>query len=209
MIDFDNAIGVALEFLKKHPFETLIVVTGDHETGGMTIGHATTAYTAYYDRLLSQTNSFQYFGANQWAQHKAANAATVCPSWANPDNLATNADMLGLMNSVFGLDFATLNAYQKEKLEDAYDKSLCGANNNSADKNSLLYGGYEPIVVTITHIQNERASIGWTTYSHTGVPVPVFAQGQKADLFAGFYDNTDIAKKLAKLMKLPKLPVTK
>ena len=63
MLDFDDAVGVALEFYKKHPQETLIVVTGDHETGGMTVGHATTGYTAYYDRLLDQTNSFQYFGA--------------------------------------------------------------------------------------------------------------------------------------------------
>ncbi|MDZ7598765.1 MAG: alkaline phosphatase [Desulfobacterales bacterium] len=77
MLDFDNAVGVALEFYKKHPLETLIVVTGDHETGGMTIGHATTAYKAYYERLLGQTNSFQYFGANQWAEHKSCLAARL------------------------------------------------------------------------------------------------------------------------------------
>jgi alkaline phosphatase len=63
--------------------------------------------------------------------------------------------------------------------------------------------------VTITHILNERASIGWTSYSHTGVPVPIFAQGKKAKHFAGFYDNTDIAKKLAEVMDLPALPVEK
>jgi len=209
MLDFDNAIGVALEFYKKHPFETLIVVTGDHETGGMTIGHATTAYTAYYDRLLGQTNSFQYFGANQWVAHKAAWTASVCPNVAAPDNLATNSEMPGLMESVFGLQYAALNDYQKEKLEDAYDKSMCGTNDNSAAENTYLYGGYEPIIVTITHILNERASIGWTSYSHTGVPVPIFAEGREAWRFAGFYDNTDIAKKLAKAMDLPDLPVVK
>ena len=209
MLDFDNAIGVALEFLKKHPHETLIVVTGDHETGGMTIGHATTAYKAYHEKLLGQTNSFQYFGANQWVDHKATWKDTVCPNWANTDNLETNAEMLGLTASVFGLNRADLNAYRKEKLEDAYDKSLCGTNDNSADENKLLYGGYEPIIVTITQILNERASIGWTSYSHTGVPVPIFAEGHEAWRFAGFYDNTDIAKKLAEAMDLPALPVVK
>lgn len=209
MLDFDAAVGKALDFYKKHRGETLIVVTGDHETGGMTVGHATTGYTGYYDRLLNQTSSFQYFGDNQWKEHKAAVAATVCSSWTNPDNLASDAIMLGLLKSVFGLDYATLNAYQKKKLEDAYDKSLCGTNNNGADENALLYGTYEPIIVTITHVLNENASIGWTTYSHTGVPVPVFAEGQSADSFSGFYDNTDIAKKLARIMRLPKLPVAK
>jgi alkaline phosphatase len=210
MLDFDDAVGVALEFAKKHPDDTLIVVTGDHETGGMTIGHATTAYTAYYDRLLGQKNSFQYFGANQWAAHKAAYKDAVCPNWQLPDNLATNAAMTELMSTAFGVNWDDLNDYQKAKLEDAYDKSLCGMNDNSAAENTLLYGTYEPIIVTITHILNERASIGWTSYSHTGVPVPVFAQGAEAERFNGFYDNTDIAKRLAKAMDIwGDLPVVK
>jgi len=36
MLDLDRAIGVALEYQGQHP-ETLIVVTGDHETGGLAI----------------------------------------------------------------------------------------------------------------------------------------------------------------------------
>lgn len=36
MLDFDRAVGVALEFAADNK-ETLIVVTADHETGGMTI----------------------------------------------------------------------------------------------------------------------------------------------------------------------------
>jgi alkaline phosphatase len=209
-IDFDNAVGVALEFMKKHPRETLIIVTGDHETGGMSVGHATTAYTAYYDRLIHQKNTFQYFGDNQWKTHKAATAGGVCGSHLTTDNLAGDDTMKGLMESVFGLKWDGLNAYQKEKLEDAYDKSMCGSNSNSGPENTYLYGGCEPITVTITHILNERAGIGWTSYSHTGVPVPVFAQGREADQFSGFYDNTDIARRLARIMGIREtLPVAK
>ena len=36
MIDFDNAVGVGLDFAKKDP-QTLVVVTADHETGGFAI----------------------------------------------------------------------------------------------------------------------------------------------------------------------------
>ncbi len=208
MLDFDNAIGVALEFYKKHPWETLIIVTGDHETGGMTIGHATTAYKAYYDRLLGQKKSFENFEAGEWAAHKATYAGGY--DHKLPDNLASNPDMVNLMKDFFGLDYAALNAYQKEKLEDAYDKSMCGVNDNSSDENKLLYGGYNPIIVTITHILNEQASIGWTSYSHTGVPVPVYAQGWESWRFAGFYDNTDIAGRLAKAMDIHQpLPIEK
>ena len=207
MLDFDNAIGKALDFYAEHPTETLIVVTGDHETGGLTIGHATTAYSAYYDRLLDQSYSFQYFDDNQWPAHKSAFSAGYDPTLTH--NLASNQAMIDLMAEVFGLDYASLNAYQMEKLEDAYDKSMCGTNDNSSDENSYLYGRYTPITVTITHILNENASIGWTSYSHTGVPVPVFAEGKNSDAFSGFYDNTDIAKKLAQVMNVGILPAEK
>ena len=207
-LDFDDAVGVALEFYKKHPQQTLIVVTGDHETGGMTVGHATTGYSAYYDRLGGQTNSFTFFAQNKWPAHKAAYSKNY--NWQQSDNLQSNADMIKLLSSEFGIKWNELNAYQKEKLEDAYDKSMCGTNKNSSDANNLLYGGYEPIIVTITHILNEQSSIGWTSYSHTGVPVPVYATGEESFRFSGFYDNTDIAKKLAKIMNIGAiLPVKK
>ncbi|MCG6908158.1 MAG: alkaline phosphatase, partial [Desulfobacteraceae bacterium] len=219
MIDFDDAIGVALEFMRQHPLQTLVVVTGDHETGGMTIGHATTAYTAYYDRLMGQTNSYEHFGMNEWLAHKDKYSDTY--QHASPNNFLENG-MDGLVLSFFGLSYDDLNDYQKEQLERAYDWSMTrvydpvskkwidGSHADEADKNNLLYGNYEPIIVTITHILNERASIGWTSYSHTGVPVPVFAEGREAFRFAGFYDNTDIAKKLARAMGIrAELPVTK
>ena len=35
-LDFDRAVGVVLEWMKKHP-DTLLVVTADHQTGGLSI----------------------------------------------------------------------------------------------------------------------------------------------------------------------------
>lgn len=34
--DFDNAVGVVLDFAEKHP-ETLVIITADHETGGLSL----------------------------------------------------------------------------------------------------------------------------------------------------------------------------
>jgi alkaline phosphatase len=85
-----------LNFTKNIRDDTLIVVTGDHETGGMTIGHATTGYKAYYERLLGQKNSFQYFGQNQWAVHKEASSEFVCADdgWKSDENLSNDKAML-------------------------------------------------------------------------------------------------------------------
>lgn len=208
VIDFDAAVGQAIEFYNRHPNETLIVVTGDHETGGMSVGHATTAYKAYYDKMFGQKATFQYFTDNQWTEHKAK--YSVGYDYTRTDNLASNAEMVALLKDVFGMDYSSLNDYQKQRLEDAYDKSMIGKNDNNDAANKLLYGGYEAITVTITHILNEIGAVGWTSYAHTGQPVPIFAQGMSADTFAGFYDNTDIAKKLASVMGMSQaLPVTK
>ncbi|MGE4560020.1 MAG: alkaline phosphatase [Desulfobulbus sp.] len=219
---FDDAVGVALDFYRQHPMETLIVVTGDHETGGMTIGHATTGYTGYYQRLLGQNMSFTAFGQSEkWKaiKEKYANG------YDNTDsNLADDADMVALLEQGFGINLnessaacesdskkICLNDYQKKKLEDAFDKSIYAflhQFDKNDPENKLLYGGYEPIAVTITHILNEMSSVGWTSYSHTGVPVPVFAIGQQSQRFAGFYDNTDIAKQIARSMGVrQQLPV--
>ncbi len=209
MLDFDAAVGEALEFYNLHPNDTLIIVTGDHETGGMTVGHATTGYKAYYEALLTQKNSFQYINDVLWVAYEAAKESSVCGHWQDSNNLESDVDVLNWMKNDFGLNWSSLNDFQKQKLEDAYDQSMCETNDNSTAENTFLYSGYNPFIVTLTHVLNEKASIGWTSYSHTGIPVPVFAQGDSASSFAGFYDNTDIAKRLAMVMVLPELPVQK
>ena len=55
VIDMDNAIKVAYEFYKKHPKETLIVVTADHETGGLGLG--TAKYELHLKSLINQKQS--------------------------------------------------------------------------------------------------------------------------------------------------------
>ena len=49
-----DAVEEAVAFAKKHPDDTLILVTGDHETGGLTIGYAGTDYDTYLTNLSNQ-----------------------------------------------------------------------------------------------------------------------------------------------------------
>lgn len=98
-----------------------------------------------------------------------------------------------------------LTDYEVQKLKTAYERTLkVGA--SSQDKMTQeeydLYGTYEPLSVTITHILNNKSGIAFSSYSHTGLPVPVFAVGNGSTLFDGYYDNTDIYNKLAALTKV-------
>ena len=50
--------------------------------------------------------------------------------------------------------------------------------------------------------QTGKVVAKYTSGGHTGVAVPVFAFGPGAEQFTGFMENTDIAKKMMKLLKL-------
>ncbi|MHC4520235.1 MAG: alkaline phosphatase [Planctomycetota bacterium] len=48
--------------------------------------------------------------------------------------------------------------------------------------------------------------VAWSTGGHTASPVPIYAMGPHAERFAGVYDNTEIAKRLATLLELGHWP---
>jgi alkaline phosphatase len=191
VIAFNEAIDEAVKFYKTNPHETLIVVTADHETGGMSLRFAGAKHETHFEVVQRQNKSSLEFG--KLVKAYKTNAAP---------HVDIDAEMKQMIQDVFGLNYDHLSDYEKQQLEDAYDRSMGGPVIYGAEKDYLLYGGYDPLAVTLTHILSQHAGIGWTTYSHTGVPVPVFAMGMGAKQFGGFYDNTDIAKKLSKAMKL-------
>jgi alkaline phosphatase len=82
-------------------------------------------------------------------------------------------------------------------VEEAFRQSMLGQEERAADQYTyLMYGGYDPLSVKLTTILNNKAGIAWTSYSHTGVPVQTSAIGVGAELFNGYYDQTDIYTKM-------------
>jgi alkaline phosphatase len=63
--------------------------------------------------------------------------------------------------------------------------------------------------LTFTKGKDGRPQAHWSTGGHSGSPVPIYALGPGAETFAGVYDNTEIAKKLAQLMSLRPFPQPK
>lgn len=190
---FDRAVAEAVRFAEAHPRDTLIVVTGDHETGGMSIGFAGTQYSTFFDKIAPQKGSFTAFGT-----------AVLAPYKKTHDNTNANiADLVPSLEEYFGLKLADLTVVEKELLERSFLRSMKKEVERAVQEDVYLqYGGYDPLTVTLTHVLNQRAGIGWTTYSHTGVPVMTFAKGAGQELFGGYYDNTDIFFKLASAMGL-------
>lgn len=199
MLAFDDAVKVAMDFAKKYPKETLIVVTGDHECGGMSLGFAGTGYDTFFEKIANQTVAYDDFVKYILAAYRDSHD----PVPANVD-----ADMWQIIFDYYSLDGSGLSPYTEDDftpyeislVQAAFEKTFHATTETYSEKDILLYGSYNPLSVTLTHLLNRKAGLSWTTFSHTAVPVPVMALGLKAWLFNGYYDNTDIALKISKAM---------
>lgn len=195
-----EAVEEAISFYNKHPKETLILVTADHETGGLTIGYAGTDYNLFFRTLDSQKISYAKFDSDYVSAYKK--------------NGTSFEAVIKDVEKLFGLKMPgadgsnkngglVLTDYELSRIKTAYEKTIKNDNNRSQMEYDI-YGTYEPLTITITHILNAKSGLGWTSNSHTGLPVPVFALGAGQEEFKGFYDNTEIYKKLAELTKVVK-----
>ena len=195
-----EAVEEAISFYNKHPKETLILVTADHETGGLTIGYAGTDYNLFFRTLDSQKISYAKFDSDYVSAYKK--------------NGTSFETVMKDVEKLFGLKMPgadgsnkngglVLTDYELSRIKTAYEKTIKNDKNRSQMEYDI-YGTYEPLTITITHILNAKSGLGWTSNSHTGLPVPVFALGAGQEEFKGFYDNTEIYKKLAKLTKVVK-----
>ncbi|HBB28876.1 MAG TPA: hypothetical protein DC000_06470 [Clostridiales bacterium] len=95
-----------------------------------------------------------------------------------------------------------LTDYELESLKNAYDLSMKSEKVTLNQEEYVLYGTYEPFSVTLTHVLNNKSGISFSSYSHTGLPVPLFAKGQGQELFNGYYDNTDVFNMLKAITKV-------
>ena len=189
-----EAVQVAIDFAKEHPAETLILVTGDHETGGLTIGFAGTDYDTYLDTLANQNISYAQYDTQYVSKYK--------------ENGTSFEDAMLDVEALFGLklegaedDRLVLTDYEAQRLRTAYELIMSDYNpGDFTQEQYVLYGGYNPFSVTVTHILNNKSGVAFTSYSHTGLPVAVFADGTGAEDFGGYYDNTEIYNKLANLL---------
>ncbi len=176
VIDFDNAIKEALEFYKKHKDETLIIVTADHETGGIVLGF-NSSYTLNLKALSGQKAS-------------ADKIADIIIA-ADKEKRLTWDDARQILKEQFGLwETATINEQQTDKLKQIFENAELVENKEKQLKQ---------LVETAKHMVAQSAAISWASGNHSGTFVPLFAIGEDSDEFNGVLDNTDIPKRIKRV----------
>ena len=199
VIEMHNAVQAAVEFYAQHPDDTLILVTADHETGGLGIGYKTTNYDTFLTNLAHQKMSYAKFDStyvNNYVKNQTPFETAMQDVKANFGlTLPTDPDAASAGKLL-------LTDYEVENLRTAYERTLkVGSSSQSkmSQQDYELYGTYIPFSMAICHTINHKSGVDHTTYAHTGAMVNLYARGQGADKFRGVYDNTEIFHKLAEL----------
>ena len=179
--DLNEAVKVAYEFYEQHPDETLIVITADHETGGLSLGIG--SYYLNLQALKDQKVSEGGFTAILNGLRKKYK--NQVPWEAIQQALKDNFGFWG--NN-------PLNEKQEARLKALYEKSF---SNQPVALEKSEYQQNEPLAGEAKRILNEIARIGWASGDHSAGYVPVFAIGANAQLFQGMLNNIEIPFKIA------------
>jgi alkaline phosphatase len=185
VIDFDNAIKVAYEFYKKYPNETLIVVTADHETGGLVLGYSG-AYALNLKALKGQKVS-----ADRMASIlRRASRARMELRWERVQEL---------LKENFGL-WGEIEMTKEETHELRVYFEQAYATTDIAKRESKL----SSMAHRAKQMVNQKALLSWAGPNHSASFVPLFAIGAGAENFHGVIDNTDIPKTIKKIARYAK-----
>jgi alkaline phosphatase len=174
---FDAAVQVALEFHRRAPNETLILVTGDHETGGLSVSYAL--------RDLSSLSSANRFYPDD-PHLKLLSGVRI--------SLDRAAQMLGRKPTPEVLDRVLADHFPGFRLdEDLRAAVLAG---RPLERNVF----YVP-QGALGRMVSRQTGFYWGTTGHTTEPVIVGALGPGAEAFRGYFDNTDFGKILHRLIE--------
>ena len=192
VIAFDKAVENAYSFYMKHPDETLIIVTADHETGGLALGNPVTGYSSFIGLLRYQKSSLEEL-------NKIVAQIRINKS-GDPE--ADFAKILKVLESDMGLNSRQRNTLLSEEetalLKKAFMESVYSIGTEE------VTSGDGAFFSEAVNILASRAGISWASTAHTCVNVPVYAIGQGAEKFSGYIDNTDIPKIIGEVIGISK-----
>jgi len=150
--EFNDAVETVVEILKNVP-DSLIIVTADHETGGLSLS----------------SGEYRFFPEKVGQQKISAAQIAKLLKDKTKEEIKTKF-----------FEFTGINNLTDEEIEKI-------AKGNALD---------------IGRIISSRIEVGWSTKTHSGCSVPLYAIGKDAEVFSGVYDNTEVAKKIVQIMNL-------
>lgn len=188
VLDFDKAVAVGLAFQKAHPEDTLIIVTADHETGGLVLKNPTRESVQLLLAQKAPLTALQK-DVKKLAQSDDPHAlekviAHLQSALLPPEKPFSEADR----QRIAAAWARYVDALKHDKTKDAFPEF------------KSMYGSYLPPVVEAFRIRDERAGIAYTTFGHSNTPVWIGASGQGQEAFAQPMDNAEIPANVLRIV---------
>jgi len=183
VLDFNLAVKEAFAFYQQHPEETLIIVTADHETGGMTLGTGSSKLS-FKNLALQKTSQSELS-----AKISALRTSSPNASWENVKTLLS--DQLGLWSAI------QVSKEDEKLLHDTYLKSFV---NHESEQSKSLYATDDKLATLAVKALNKASTLGWGSGNHSASYIPIFAIGAGSEKFTHKMENVDIPKKVADLL---------
>lgn len=164
---------------------TLIVLTADHSTGGLSLG-----------------KTEDYLWQPELIKNMKISVRKISTMLANKNKV--NIKELNINEISKWLSFAlTRKEFNKlQRVNKQFTKGMKEYENfTKAQQKEIDPPELDEFYrIALNNIINKRTNTGWTTIGHIADDVPVYALGNRSELFHGQQDNTDIGKKLLNLL---------
>lgn len=188
VLDMDKAVKVAYEFYQQHPDETIIVISADHETGGLVMG--TGAYELHTDLLRYQHKSIDEL---KWMLNE---------QYKKHPKTFTLKTVEKILRTEMGIGAGIkISDKQRERLNQRWDdiEKAIAQGNSTDEQKKAIRNRINDLCETTKHILSEVAHISWASGGHSNGYVPVYAIGPGTEAFQGRIDNIEIAPTMAKI----------
>ncbi len=182
--DMARNVDIALAFYDQHPDETLIVVTADHETGGMYISGSNIAYLAC-QRYSENTLTAKF---RELYTDPSGNGAAKVLSWEEVKEFLSTE--LGLWRTV------KVDQAAEDSFKASYERMFIKGENEEVVS---LYAVNTKLISDAIDYLNNASGISFRTGSHSGSPLGLYVKGVGQSEFLNCQDNTDVPKMIAKI----------
>ena len=196
----DDAVKVACAFAERHPDDTLILVTGDHETGGLAMGFVGTGSKFHIHLLERQKTSTESFMKR-------------IHGMLEKDPGLTFESVKPLVTENFGLIFdasaaktaddrlLVLSKAEIKELADAFAADVAFVKTRQQETRKHDVRRRQKFAATAKRLLGNHTGVGWSSGSHTAMPTMTNARGCGAERFIGLLENCDIGRRLKELLR--------
>lgn len=176
VVALDEAVQAGLAFQALHPQETLLIVTADHETGGLNIDQMKAALLPLL-RLQKQE-----IGA----------IAGEARQRLKDSKLTTAAGLVEFFEDQLGLAQQPFTAAERQTV-------ITALGGTDADQSGLAEHLDDGLRAAF-RCRDARLGIAYTTGGHSGAKIITNAAGPGCELFAEPLENSDIPQRIEKAM---------